>query len=190
MEPYPAMSVKILLAMGAAEKGICSHWSQVHAPCNPGNTDGIMQVTDSTGRKYDSGYAYNDTYGGYEGNVNDAIAYLNDVSGYAMQGIEETYTPMDGGKSIRLLLYYNAGSNPRGTYLEGLQKGYKPGDPEWIWGNPQYLHDVAEQLRDSPFGPNYNDPILAAELEQAQDNLNLWLNDQMIKSGHPEGYHP
>jgi RHS repeat-associated protein len=55
------MTVPLLLAMGSAEKGVCSDWSQVNDPCNPGNADGILQLSPDNEWRYKSGYAYNDT---------------------------------------------------------------------------------------------------------------------------------
>jgi len=150
------MTVPLFLAMGSAEKGVCSNWSQVHDPCNPGNADGIMQISPDNAWRYHSGYAYNDTYGGFEGNVQDAILFLRDIAAnYRREGIEKTFGGLPSGDSVKILLYYNAGHNPIVEYANG-------------GGNQQYLSQVARYLEDSPFGCQYVDLKLASDLRAAQ----------------------
>jgi hypothetical protein len=154
------MTVPLLLAMGSAEKGVCSDWSQVHDPCNPGNADGILQISPDNQFRYASGYAYNDTYGGFEGNVRDAIMYLNEISkNYHRQGIDDHFTNIPSSASVKLLLYFNGGGNPIATYA-GLIPDKK--------GNQNYLSDVARYIENSPFGCQYNDAQLALDLRSAQ----------------------
>ena len=154
------MSVQLMLAMGSAEKGVCSQWSQVHDPCNPGNTDGIMQITPDNTWRYHSGYPYNDTFGGYEGNVHDFVLFMNDIyAHWSREGIESRFSNIPSGTTVKLLLYYNGGSNPIDTYAHG-------------GGNPQYLNAVANYLDNSPFGCQYDNSKLASDLRGAQLKLN------------------
>jgi hypothetical protein len=153
------MTVSLLLAMGSAEKGVCSQWSQVNDPCNPGNADGILQLSPDNEFRYRSGYSYNDTYGGFEGNVRDAILFLKEISTtWRRSGIEDRFSNIPNGSSVKLLLYYNGGQNPVLLYANG-------------GGNQQYLSHVAKYLEDSPFGCQYIDRQLASNLREAQKVL-------------------
>ena len=146
--------------MGSAEKGVCSDWSQVNDPCNPGNADGILQLSPDNEWRLYSQYPYNDTHGGYEGNVRDALSFLNDIANsWEREGIERRFSDIPNGDAVKLLLYYNAGGNPIDMYAYGNQ------------GNPEYLTHVAEHLIDSSFGDFYEDPELAADLIYAQEIL-------------------
>jgi hypothetical protein len=151
------MTVPLMLAMGSAERGVCSDWSQVTDKCNPGNTDGIMQVTYDSHFKYRTGYPYNDNYGGFEGNVRDSILLMRYIStNYRTEGIEKRFSDLQSSASVKLLLYYNGGPYPIVMYESGSG------------GNQQYLSQVAEYLDNSPFGCQYNDKQLASDLRAAQ----------------------
>ncbi|MBI9049162.1 MAG: RHS repeat-associated core domain-containing protein [Anaerolineaceae bacterium] len=155
------MSVPLMLAIASAEKGVASNWSQVHDPHNPGNTDGFFQITPDNEWRWNAGYPYNDTYGGFEGIVVDAISYLSDISeNWERQGIEENFSDIPSGETVKLLLYFNGGTSPVGMYAS--EEG----------GNQDYLTAVSKYLLDSPFGCLYNDESLANDLLSAQVLLN------------------
>jgi RHS repeat-associated protein len=163
------MSFKLLLAMGAAESGADNNWDQESLNGGGANSDGVLQVTVDSGYKWRTGqpgYAlYNNSIIGYENNVRDAIAYLNDIAiNLIAAGKEDpvflnSFSPLNNGYSIRLMLHYNGGNNPLYTYRSGI-------------GNRNYLKQTAVFLMNSPYGTQYNDSQLASDMNYAQEVLN------------------
>jgi hypothetical protein len=164
------MSVPLLLAMGAAESGEYTEWNQEKLNGGGIGSSGILQV-DNLDYKWKSGtppwHYYNNSATGFDNNVRDAISFLNDLAVNSATGkghklVEETFSNLPSGDSIKLLIYYNGGAyDPIGTYRIDL-------------GNPYYLTKVAYYLEEGPdfsFACQYADPQLAQDLRRGQEKL-------------------
>ncbi len=127
------------------------------------NTDGIMQVTSSSGHHQASG-AYTDDQVGYEHAIDDGSTYLNAI--YDQYG-----TPWQG------VLHYNTGPSSLYIYL-GLSEGTR-----------NYLGDVASDLQNLvPPMFALSNSTLVNELNQAQTIVNSYLNNSNILHAQSASY--
>jgi hypothetical protein len=164
--PY-GFPAELLLAMGAAESGAGHNWG--NEPADLGNYDGVLQVNDASGWKWQSGPSGNNMYMdnaiGYDNNVRDAIGYLNELSGWKSD-LDQAFTGISSANAVKDLLYYNGGSDPVALYANAI-----PG----VTGNQNYLSSVAGYLESyvpKNFGSQYANPGLVADLRAAQKILN------------------
>jgi hypothetical protein len=80
--------------------------------------------------------------------------------------VRKIFGSIPDAEAAVLMVYYNGGEFfPLDTYLAGN-------------GNSDYLERVAGFLEKSPFGAEYEDPVLAEHLKQAQILLDDYLNKQ------------
>jgi hypothetical protein len=175
-------TIPLLLAMAAAEGGADSGWdNEIITPSGPGNADakdGILQVTWVSGFKpgypdafgdIRTGYLYENNDQGFDGNVQDGIALLNDYysklqNGLIGDGYGDAFENIPNSLAIKTILHYNGGSDPILTYSD-------PGNG----GNKNYLSKVADYLEKyvpSVFGISDTSSVQALrDAQQVLDGL-------------------